>query len=164
MNPPSDPDRSFRARFGRFCRHPASVLVWFVLFSLVVKENYPFSHFPMYKGFEDKTYYFYVASGGEPLPAKPMFKVSVPRIKKLHGNLMETLADERDDGTRAYQLGPEAEAEAGRRLLDQLRAQMPGKRKKKYADTLAKPLTLMRVDIQYADGTFSKTPREVVTH
>jgi len=164
MNPPSDPDRSFRARFRRFCRHPASVLVWFVLFSLLVKENYPFSHYPMYKGFEDKTHYFYIASEGEPVPAKPMFKVSVPSIKKLHGNVMETLADERDDGTRAYQLGPEAEIEAGRRLLDHLRAQMPAKRKKKFAETLTKPLTLMRVDIQYADGTFTKTPRKVVTH
>jgi hypothetical protein len=164
MNPSSDSDRSFRARLARFCRHPASVLVWFVLFSLLVKENYPFSHFPMYKGFEDHTYYYYVASENQPLAAKPMFKVSVPRIKKLHGNLMEALADERDDGTRAYQLGPEGEAEAGRRLLDQLRAQMSEKQRKKYADTLAKPLTLVRVDIQYDDGTFSKTPREVVTH
>lgn len=165
MNPsPSDTNRGFRARFARFLRHPASVLVWFVLFSLIVKDNYPFSDFPMYKGFEERTFYYYVASDGEPIPAKPLFKVSVPTIKKMHGSHMEALADERGEGTRPYQLGPEAEIEAGRRLLDQLRAMIPEKRRRKFSDTLAKPLTLVRVDIRFEQGTFSRTPRELVTH
>jgi len=160
----TDASRTLRSRCARFLRHPASVLVWVVVFSLIVKENYPFSHYPMYSGFEDKTYYFYLTSEGEPVPAKPVFRVSVPRIKKIHGNFMKEIAEGRDDGTRPSQLDAEAQAEAGRQLLDQLRAQMPEGRRERYAGILAKPLTLVRVDIRYEDGTFSKTRREIVTH
>ena len=150
----------------RFFRHPVSVIFWITVFSLIVKENYPFSHFPMYKSFGERSHYFYVKSGEELVPVKRVFKVSVPRIKKYYGGHMEDIAEERSEAAgekiRPYQLPDDAKIEAGKRLLGQLREGMREKQKRQYAEMIAKPFTLMRVDIIYEDGEFKK-PEHVVT-
>ncbi len=160
--------RKIAPSLKKFFRHPVSAIFWLTVFSLIVKENYPFSHFPMYKGFSEKTHYFYLASEGGPIPGKKIFKVSVPKMKKLYGGHMEKIAEEvskeRGEKFRPYQLGDEEKQEAGRRLLDQLREGTPKKQRKQYADILAKPITLVRVDIRYENDQFSKPSHEVVTH
>ena len=152
----------------RFFRHPVSALFWFVLISLFVQENYPLSHYPMYKGWSEETFYLYIASGDEPVAAKPIFKVSVPRIKKLFGNHMGDIAEERSQAAgekiRPYELPEEAKVEAGMRLLKQLRDAVPEKQREEYAELLAKPLTLMRIDIHYTDGVFEKTATKVASN
>lgn len=167
----SNQPATFRQKLGpalkRFFRHPVSILFWFIAFSLIVEENYPFSHYPMYKGFSEETFYLYIASEGKPVPAKPIFKVSVPKMKKLYGNHMDQIAEERTEASggkiRPYEMGDDAKKEAGERLLKQLRKAVPKKQQKEYAEILAKPLTLMRVDILYKDGKFTKTPHEIVS-
>jgi hypothetical protein len=152
----------------RFFRHPVSALFWFVLISLIVKENYPLSHYPMYKGWSEETFYLYIASGDEPVAAKPIFKVSVPKMKKLYGNHMDDIADERSKASgekiRPYERPDDAKIEAGVRLLKQLREAVPDKQQKEYAELLAKPLTLMRIDIHYTDGVFEKTATSVASN
>ena len=139
-----------------FLRHPASVIVWITLFCIVVKENYPFSHFPMYSGFSDRTYFYYFAQEGDPIEAKRIFKTSIPRSKKLMGNY-------KDEGEKA---NPEAEdeaieREAGRELLAYLRESTT--RKEIYAEILSKPISLMRKNIEYKDGEFHTEDLEIVT-
>ena len=47
---------------------PISVAIGVTIVCLVVKENFPFTHYPMYSNFEDQTYYVWLADGeGEPI-------------------------------------------------------------------------------------------------
>ncbi|MEM9480387.1 MAG: hypothetical protein AAGA58_12110 [Verrucomicrobiota bacterium] len=52
---------------------------------LLLKENYPFSHFPMYDQFPDHTFYVYLADGtGEPLAFKSFTGYGVSKFKKKY--------------------------------------------------------------------------------
>ncbi len=52
---------------------------------LVLKENYPFSHFPMYDQFPDHTFYVYIADAkGEPLPFRNFTGYGVSKLKKQY--------------------------------------------------------------------------------
>lgn len=148
-------------RWSRFVRHPASVLVWFCLFSLVVKEQYPFSNFPMYSSWGSRTHYFYIKADDEPIQAKMVFRVSVPRMKKLYGGILDKLGKE--VGKTHSELGDADFAEAGRRLLQQLREEAPEKRRKKWGDIMDRDLSLVRVDIQREGKQFKKDESVVVT-
>ncbi len=54
------------------------------LICLVVEEQYPFSNFPMYSSFGDRTYYIYLADGaGQPLATKPTAGMTTPTLKKV---------------------------------------------------------------------------------
>ena len=139
-----------------FLRHPASVIVWITLFCVIVKENYPFSHFPMYSGFADKTYFYYFAQDGEPIEAKRIFKTSIPRSKKLMGNYKDEAEDANPKAS-----DEENEKEAGSVLLAYLRESTT--RKEVYAEILAKPISLMRKNIHYKDGEFLTEDIEIVT-
>lgn len=172
------------AGFLKFCKHPASILVWFCLFSLIVKEQYPFSHYPMYSGWSHRTDYYYVADKNGPIQAKTVFKVSVPRIKKLYkGEISKLLGERRKStGNKKYEMKPADYAEAGRILLTELRANVPKKRLEGQIkdwertpqfhpdgqpllvkDIVASDLTLVKVEIR-RDGTdFVKEESEVVT-
>ena len=174
----------FHAGFLKFCKHPASILVWFCLLSLVIKEQYPFSHYPMYSGWSHRTDYYYVADENGPIQAKTVFKVSVPRIKKLYKGEVKDLLEQRRKSTKnkKYELTPADFAEAGQTLLKELRANVPKKRLegqiKDFEKTpkfhpdgrpllvkhiVAGNLTLMKVDIR-RDGTeFVKEESTVVT-
>ena len=175
------------SKFLTFCKHPASILVWFCLFSLIIKEHFPFSHYPMYSGWSNRTHYFYIADDKGPIQAKSVFKVSVPRMKKLYGGdngtLDDVLNEQREStGNKKYQLTDADYAEAGRRLLEILRNGVPKKRlesqlknheRKRLThpdgspllvkDVVASDLTLVRVEIKREGTEFSKTEQRVVT-
>ena len=149
------------------------------LFSLIIKEQYPFSHYPMYSGWSSRTHYFYIADENGPIQAKSVFKVSVPRIKKLYGGIVDDIEDTGKD----YRDFTEADfAEAGRRLLKKLRTGVPKKRLggqlKDHErtplthpdgrplfvkDVVASDLTLVRVDIQREGRKFATEERAIVT-
>ena len=97
-----------------------SPLVIFIVVSLILKENYPISDYPMYSGIAKRTHYFYLADGeGNPIPTRENFGKSASAIKKMHGAHLNDIADER--GTQAYELGWDEQVEAGKNLLQQLR-------------------------------------------
>jgi hypothetical protein len=52
--------------------------------SLTIRENYPFSHFPMYGNPNSRPvdYYFLTDGSGEPLPVAALTGETAPRIKK----------------------------------------------------------------------------------
>lgn len=178
----ADPSKlqRFHAGLLKFCKHPASILVWFCLLSLVVKEQYPFSHYPMYSGWSNRTHYFYIADENGPIQAKSVFKVSVPRTKKLYGGMIDDVKDEQE---KNYDQLTDADfAEAGRRLLKQLRAGVPEKRlnsemkdseRNLLLDSEGNPLTvrqvvnsnltLVRVEVRRDGQQFSSTKNPVVT-
>ena len=58
-------------------------LVVITLLSLVLRENYPFSHFPMFSGFSSKSYFIYLADAhGTPVQTT-RFRLSNSALKKI---------------------------------------------------------------------------------
>lgn len=56
----------------------------FVFLCLLLKENFPFSHFPMYESFSDYSFVIYVADkDGEPLPVQSITSFKTSKLKKI---------------------------------------------------------------------------------
>jgi hypothetical protein len=161
---PDSPPPPKHPRLHAFLRHPASLLVWFTLFSVLVREQYPVSHFPMYSGFEDKTWYIYFQTAdGQPLQTKRVFKNTCARSKKRYGSLAREYMKEigkEDDRPNA------AEHEViGARLIEEYKRNAPAKvRKKREFDAVFNgEVTLVRVEINFEDGEFTTTEQKIAT-
>jgi hypothetical protein len=64
---------------------PLTTLAIFVAASLILKENYPFSHFPMYSSpTAPRAYYMVTDAEGRPLPISTITGVTPPKIGKMH--------------------------------------------------------------------------------
>ncbi len=115
----------------------------------VVKDNFPFSHFPMYDSFPDHTFYIYVVDGkGEPVPLETVTGTRTANFKKPYDkelNKVRKTLDKRKRELTAAEREP-----AGRRALENLykRAPEPVKRR---LEALA-PLQLYHADILMVDG------------
>ena len=75
-----------RGRLGRLGRWVGQfgLMLAGVLVSLIVRENYPFSHYPMYSKFDPYTYYLYATDeSGEVLLFREQFGYSAIRLKKV---------------------------------------------------------------------------------
>ena len=56
----------------------------FVFLCLLLKENFPFSHFPMYESFSDYSFVVYVADkNGDPMPVQAITSVKTSKLKKI---------------------------------------------------------------------------------
>ena len=101
-------------------------LLVMTLLCLVLRENYPFSHFPMYSSFSRSTYFLYLADEkGAPLPTK-RFGLTSSTLKKIFDSqrrkALQNIPGSYSDRVRA------AEDTAGRaslRYLDRLAANRP---------------------------------------
>ncbi len=99
-------------------------MTWLLLVTLaclLVREQYPFSNFPMYSGFGRNTYYVYLADGnGTPIPALTTMGVSTPTLKKM-------FADEMAKEREHFKLHPkkltlEQKRDPGERLLARIKS------------------------------------------
>ena len=117
---------------------------------LVLKEQYPFSNFPMYASFTDRTYYVYLADGADqPLPSVPVVGMSTPTLKKVYdGEVRRTLRRLR---IRRQDLTAEQKQAIGAPILTRLRNSSP-----RGTASLPEVLRLYQVDIQLRDGHFEK--------
>src|SRR5215467_11610259 len=93
-------------------------LLVMVLLGLILRENYPFSNFPMYSSFSRRTYFIYLAnSAGEPIRTRDL-KLSNNGLKKIFDrNRREELLRFANAGEKRVVLAEEA---AGRLLLSYL--------------------------------------------
>ena len=152
-------------RIHAFLRHPASVLVWFTLFSMAVKEQYPFSHFPMYSGFASETWYVYLKTADDqPIRTKYVFKETPSHCKKRFGSLQGAYLDK--TGKEWDDLTDEDRAIIGADLIKELKEDAPEKmrRKRKLENIFHGPVTLVWVDIRYLDGKFEVKERDIATY
>lgn len=84
--------------------------------SLKVEEQYPFSHFPMYRNFSDLTYYVYVADGeGEPIAVQSLTYNRTTRLRKIYDDELEPIRLELRK--RRAELTPEERRPAGEYAL-----------------------------------------------
>ncbi len=129
-----------------------SAFAAFCGFSLKVKENFPFSNYPMYGDPDPVSEYYHLADGeGKPLPVRTLTGVTCPQVGKI-------LRKRGDD--RGRQLGmkrknmPPAEWEIiCRKTLDELR-QKASVRGNKLPDKMR----IMHTKIEYKDGGIVETP------
>ena len=74
---------------------PISVAIGLTIVCLAVKENFPFTHYPMYSNFEDQTYYVWLAGGdGAPIPVEKLTYNRLGRIKKIYNSGLQEVRDE----------------------------------------------------------------------
>jgi len=119
-----------RAALGWLRTTRCNWLLVMLLLGLVLRENYPFSHFPMFSSFSSKTYFIYLADPrGRPLRTR-QFGLSNSTLKKIFDR------QRRKELRRFAEAGkervPRAEAAAGETLLRYLdgltKNRLPAKR------------------------------------
>ncbi len=100
---------------------PALTILWlFTLLNLLIRESFPFSHFPMYSKFSDFTYYVFIADEfGEPIPLKENFGIRTTFLKKIYITEVRALNPK---GIATRKLPQALLNEAGIRLLERVRS------------------------------------------
>jgi hypothetical protein len=72
-------------RIGAVHRIPFKLMLAVVFVSLLLREFYPFSWFPMYSNFSGRTWYVYVTDErDQPLALRELFGVTTPFLKKAY--------------------------------------------------------------------------------
>ncbi len=75
---------------------PGKVLAILTVLQLVFRENFPFSHYPMYAGFSDRTYLILVTDEHDRLLAvKSVFGISANFLKGIYDRELRRHAEER---------------------------------------------------------------------
>lgn len=116
---------------------PAAALRWprrfrclavMVLLGLTLRENYPFSHFPMYSTFSRRTYFIYLSnSAGEPRRTRDL-GLSSSGLKKIFDRYRrEELLRFANAGDQRVPLAEEAAGEDLLHYLDGLTASRPAR-------------------------------------
>lgn len=130
---------------------PLTTLAIFVAASLILKENYPFSHFPMYSSpTAPRAYYMVTDAEGRPLPISTITGVTPPKIGKMHWRKSQ----ERESMVRRTGKHDTAgrDEDIGREICTMLRQQAARR-----GQTLPQGIQLFRVEIQYDDGKIKET-------
>ena len=112
----------FRERKCGWKHTSLTTLLAYVLLSVLLKENYPFSHFPMYASPSPERHYIRVtdAKGGL-LPIATLTGITSPKVGKIYRKKTEDVA--RRKGIRAFDL-PLADRQAiGLEIFAYLRTQ-----------------------------------------
>jgi hypothetical protein len=74
---------------------PLKVMFVVVILCLVLRENFPFSHFPMYSSFSSYSYYVYVADANdEPIPIEAITSIRTSALKKAYQGKLEEVREE----------------------------------------------------------------------
>jgi hypothetical protein len=131
---------------------PLTTLAVFVTISLIVRENYPFSHFPMYSSpTARKGYYVVTDSDGRPLPITTLTGITIPKIGKIHWRKSR----EREATARSGEQDPAGQEKAiGQEIFEMLREQGT-----KRGQILPPKMQLYHVEIQSDDGKIKETKR-----
>ena len=102
---------------------------WFagsIVLGLLIKENFPFSHWPMYSNFSPSSAYVYVVNGaGAPLAVATFFETA-PRLRRQFEREWKTGLKERD--MRA-QSDVDIEREAATHVLERLARRLSPERR-----------------------------------
>jgi hypothetical protein len=130
------------------------VLPLFCALSLALKENYPFSHYPMYGDPDPVSLYYHLADGeGKPLPIEKLTGKSAPKLGKILRGHAERRAKELKL-THYNKLPPEEWTPICQETLAYLR-QQAGVLKKE----LPTKLKIMKTEIRFENGKVVESPK-----
>lgn len=150
------------SRLRSLFRHPLFFLWAFVAFSLGVRENYPFSHFPMYSSIAPETHYFYLSDGEDnKLGTKTNFGMSASNLKKKYHSFLTPLAEQRsrEAGRRikASELPVSDQELCGQKLFDFLLPR--GEKRGKWTRNKPAEIRLWRTDIRRKGSEIDESSR-----
>ncbi len=137
---------------SRFLRGlPCKPLLLLVLACLLVREQFPFSNFPMYSSFTNKTFYVYLADGaGQPVAAAPSTGLRTSQLKKIYQR--ELRKEEQSPGRPQARLTTDEKRTAGERVLATLKKSQWVRER----STLPSVTRLYEVNILFREGRFEK--------
>ncbi len=76
-----------------FQRMPLKTCVLVIVLCLILKENYPFSNFPMYSSFSDHTFFVYIADANDqPIAIEVLTAIRTGRLKKVYDTQLRAIA------------------------------------------------------------------------
>jgi hypothetical protein len=138
---------------------PIKVCVALVITNMAIRDNYPFSHFPMYASFSDHTYYVYVADkDDQPVPLQELTGIRTSKLKKPYDKDLDKARKKLDK--RKRELSAAERSEAGATALRQAYRNAGAEGMAKL-EALA-PLKLYHVDIYMRDGEVNECPAEFI--
>lgn len=150
---PAPPAAFLPAAWYWLKRTPLVVMVVYCVISLVLEENYPFTHYPMYSNPSAERSYYLVSDGdGKPLPVAELTGITCPKIGKMFRTKASEVAAEMKVSKSS--LGPEQLQAIGSEIFTQLRHYA-----KDMHTALPPKLQLSRVDISYDNGRVIETPQ-----
>jgi hypothetical protein len=145
-------------------RHPRyQVMAAMVVIAFMLWDSlFPFSSFPMYGDFPDRTYYVYVADeGGRPLPLFDQFGYRSTFVKRIYdrkvGDIVEELANAGEE-PELHLLTVDQVRPAGDATLQWL---VENDRRRKRKSGPGPALQLVQVSVTVRDGSLVREPRVV---
>ncbi len=152
--PIADPFRTspLRTILKWVCSTPITILALYCVVSLLLEENYPFSHYPMYSNpGADRSYYIVADSEGQPIPIVDLTGITCPKVGKMYRKKAVELGKRLKLSSSS--LPPEQQQKVGEEIFAQLRLYA-----KQLNKALPAKLVLQKVDVSYRDGKVSETP------
>lgn len=74
-------------------RMPLKTCILVIALCLILKENYPFSHFPMYSSFSDQTFFVYISDANDkPIPIEVLTAIRTGRLKKVYDTQLRAVS------------------------------------------------------------------------
>ncbi len=154
---PSPEPRLLGKIWGFFKISPITTLLIYCVLSVMFKENFPFSNFPMYSNPSPERMYYALADGdGKILPVATLTGITSPKIGKIY----RKIADERSRKIKVSpsKFTPEQVQAIGLQILKQLRHEAENKKQ-----TLPAKLQIIKTYISYKDGQIVETSNTFAT-
>ena len=163
MTEPTDQAEQSPSRFRRLRKHFVFPILIYIVASMILKENYPFSHFPMYSDPSPKPlHYSYIADGtgkdgklGEPIPLLYYSGLTPSALHKSLGHHKGTF--EKDKSLDRAQINSRAGAE----VLKYVRRRNAPRQKWGSKRFLPETIQYVHVAISYGDKEFIETPKVI---
>ncbi len=134
-------------------------LLVMVLLGLVLRENYPFSNFPMYSSFSNRTYYLYLTDANGAALKTRDFGLSSSALKKIFDRFRrQELPRFANSGSARVPLAEAAAGESLLRYLDGLTATRPKAKK------LLAGLQVQHVKVRQSDDAVRLETSTVARH
>jgi hypothetical protein len=136
-----------------FLHTPLTALALFVTLSLVAKENYPFSHFPMYSSpTAERSYFFITDESGTPIPVGVLTGLTSAQVgKTFRKKSREQAAEMKKAGNVSR---TERDQVVAMEIFQALRVRAANRGK-----DLPEKLQLHMAEIRFADGQIQETKR-----
>jgi hypothetical protein len=134
-------------------------LLAMILLGLTLRENYPFSHFPMFSSFSRRTYFIYLSDGDGTALRTRRLGLSNSAMKKIFDRYRRAeLKHFADAGNERVPLAEAAAGQSLLRYLDGLTAARPAARK------LLPGLRVQHVRVQQKSNDLVLDTRTIARH
>ena len=150
----ADTEKPALNRWAPWARSPIIVLAIYTALSLIIRENFPFSNFPMYSNpSADRMYYTISGPDGIGLPVQTLTGITSPKIGKIYRKKTEEFANKTKIKPSAFT--PEQVGGIGLEIISYLRNEA---RNLGNLEKMPPKLQINRIWISYEDGQIVERP------